>query len=384
MRRQRIGRLSRRALRRPTAWLAGAALVMLAGAPSAASAPRSAAVDYLHAPVTETQVLDWGHRPVWSPDGTKLAFLGLNHHFGAGFAYELDLATGAVRCLTCHLANGEVLRIYYLPDGSFLTQAPATPLYSATGVDTSVAEHFNCSILGKEHQTGLPTDAASRPFRCELYWLPATLDSPPQPLGVHSFEEVAIASDRLHIAWVVPASPATPEYQIWTGDLAHDGTHMELTNRKQVFRTFPNSVTNPPTMGWAEVMDFFPSNNELLFYATVFGDEGGHSHAGDGEVFALELATGTLTNHSKNPAHDEAHLFFPNATFALNERDGGLWALQLDGTGQNTREFARGIAAVSSPDGRRVAYNKTTTGAGGLWIAEFRSPASRQPSASRG
>jgi hypothetical protein len=325
--------------------------------------------DYLRAPVRERQVLDWGHRPAWSPDGTKLAFVGLNHHFGAGYAYELDLRSGKVRCLTCDFENGQVLRVYYLPDGSFLLQAPATPVYSRTGVDTSIPEHFNCAILGREHQLGLPSDAVSEPFRCEVYWLPASLDSPPQPLGVYSFEEIAIANGKMRISWVVPSTAATPEFQIWTGQLVRKGAGVALVRRRMVFRSLPDTVTNPPAMAWIEVMDFFPADDRLLFYARIATDETGAR--GDGEVFELDLARGSLTNHSKHPSHEEAHLFFPHGRFALNERDGGLWALKLDGTGERTREFAQGIAAVSSPDGRRIAFNKETSGDGGLWIAEF-------------
>lgn len=337
------------------------------------TAQGSEPVDYLTAPVAETQVLDWGHRPVWSPDGTGLAFLGLQHHFGAGYAHELDLATGEVRCLTCHLENGSVLRVYYLPDGSFLFQAPATPLYPTSPVDTSIPERFNCAIAGREHQLGLGTDALSGLFRCELYWLPASLDGPLQPLDVHSFEEVAIDPTTSRISWVIPASPAAPDWQIWLGDLVHDGQQAQLVNRERVLATFPASVVEPPLLAWVEVMDFFLGDDAILLYGRLVGAD----NLGDGEVLELDLATGALTNHSKNPAHEEAHLFFPDDTFALNERDGGLWALQLDGTGQHTRRFADGIGAVSSPDGRRVAYAKETAGPGGLWVSTFDAAPSR-------
>lgn len=331
----------------------------------------SEAVDYLNAPVVETQVFDWGHRPAWSPDGTKLAFLGLQHHFGAGYAYELDLATGEVRCLTCHLENGSVLRVYYLPDGSFLFQAPATPLYPTSPVDTSIPEHFNCAVAGREHQLGMGTDDVSGLFRCELYWLPATLEGPLQPLGVHSFEEAAIDPSSSRISWVVPASAATPDWQIWIGELVHDGQQAQLVSRQQVLTTFPASVVEPPLLAWIEVMDFFVERDAVLLYARLVGPE----NQGDGEVLELDLTTGVLTNHSHNPAHEEAHLFFPDDTFGLNERDGGLWALRLDGTGEHTRRFADGIGAVSSPEGRRVAYAKETAGPGALWVATFDSDA---------
>jgi hypothetical protein len=182
----------------------------------------------------------------------------------------------------------------------------------------------------------------------------------------------------MDISWVVPSTAATPEFQIWTGKLVKKSAGVALVRRRMVFRSLPDTVTNPPAMAWVEVMDFFPANDRLLFYARIASDESG-APRGDGEVFELDLATGSLTNHSKHPSHEEAHLFFPHGRFALNERDGGLWALKLDGTGERAREFAQGIAAVSSPDGRRVAFNKETTGDGGLWIAEF----GRRPAAVR-
>ena len=50
---------------------------------------------------TIRQITDFGERPVWSPDGKKIAFM--DKEFGN--AYELDLASGKIECITCEFEH---------------------------------------------------------------------------------------------------------------------------------------------------------------------------------------------------------------------------------------------------------------------------------------
>ena len=65
-------------------------------------------------------ISSFGERAAWSPDGTKLAFIGSSY----GDAFEYDLRTGKVRNLTGHSANQGFLRVHYLPDGNLLLLGP--------------------------------------------------------------------------------------------------------------------------------------------------------------------------------------------------------------------------------------------------------------------
>ena len=65
---------------------------------------------------TITQITEFGERPVWSPDGKKIAFM--DREFGD--AYELDLASGEIECITCEFEHEGFLRVHYMKDGDYL------------------------------------------------------------------------------------------------------------------------------------------------------------------------------------------------------------------------------------------------------------------------
>ena len=62
----------------------------------------------------------FGGRAAFSPDGKKIAFVGKTY----GDAYEIDIATRAVRNLTRGFPHQGIMRIQYLPNGDFLVTAP--------------------------------------------------------------------------------------------------------------------------------------------------------------------------------------------------------------------------------------------------------------------
>ncbi len=347
--------------------VAGVAIALALSATAALAAPLdppagSDQVDYLHAPFEVRHVLDWGDRPNWSPDGSRLVFTESDTQ--DGFAYQLDLQSGEVRCLTCRWGpRGLVTRIYHLPDSSFLIEAG---------------------------QTGFLTT--------ELYWMPASAAMPPQPLDAQASGEVAISpritpDGGFRVAW----SGVGTLGQMMTGELVHDGSRAAITNR----RTIPTqrASADGPLGGYGETYDFARNDEALTFW--------GFAPALDGEMFEVDLRTGAVRRLYEDPSHNETHLF-PDGRFGLEESNrasdpdgpvrgvsglfasapgvGGpfdLFVVALDGSNQIRRlthvSDVGGQANQSVPahDGRRVAFvldapsSGPYVGKGGLYVGEF-------------
>ena len=125
----------------------------------AAEAP----VDYLNAEFAVERVLDWGERPVWSLDGTKIAFTKSDVQDSP--AYEMDLQTRNVRCLTCRWgANGLVTRVYYLPDNSYLLLAES--IWRRQRRSSAATAELPLRSTGCRHQPQCPRTHC-RPTRSE-------------------------------------------------------------------------------------------------------------------------------------------------------------------------------------------------------------------------
>ena len=100
-------------------------------------------------PPFHEKLCDYGERPYWSPDGSKIAFIENNY----GDICEMDFATRKVRNLTKGLGeHHSFLRVLYLPNGDFLligrtstTSVPA-PSTKPTAMPISTA-----SPIGTPH-----------------------------------------------------------------------------------------------------------------------------------------------------------------------------------------------------------------------------------------
>jgi hypothetical protein len=74
-------------------------------------------------PPFHQKLLDYGERPYWSPDGSRIAFIESNY----GDVCELDVASGEVRNLTKGLGEHHTfLRVLFLSNGDYLLIGPAT------------------------------------------------------------------------------------------------------------------------------------------------------------------------------------------------------------------------------------------------------------------
>jgi hypothetical protein len=244
-----------------------------------ADAPGSAVGDYFTAPFEVHRVLDWGERPDWSPDGNRLAFTESDTE--ESYAYELDLRTGEVRCLTCQWGpNGLVTRIYYLLDSSFLILA---------GPDV---------------------------VSTQLHWMPASLSMPPQSLNATASGEVAISRQgsgegRFRIAWGAFQNSAS---QMLTGEIVHDGSRAELSDVRVVYE-YP--LNSPPPQAGDSLATFvetynFAKDDQVVTFWTI------ERTTIDGEMYELELSTGALTKLYQSPWHNETHLL-PVQRFGIEE-----------------------------------------------------------------
>lgn len=266
-------------------------LAVLSGceaAPENANAALDGATpDYFTADFEVERILDWGDRPVWSPDGERIVFTV--DDVNPGPAYEIDLETREVQCLTCEWgASGHVGRIYYLNDSSYLIQGPASLATAEVDRDGNPA----------------------RTAMSDLYWMPADASLPPQPLHAQAFGEVALDYDHsqpgeTRIAW----GEAQPEYRLMTGNVINDGTRAFLVNRTVQYADPPGDSEPPVT--YVETYDFVDEGDGVIFWSQP------EDRAFNG-MYKLDLTTGEISALPEDGQHIETHTF-PNTRYGLEE-----------------------------------------------------------------
>jgi len=345
--------------------VAAAAAVLIAASSEAAPAPLG--VDYLTAPFRQERILDWGNRPNWSADGRRIVFT--KDDIVDGPAYEVDVKTRKVRCLTCKFDKAQfVTRIFYLPDDSFLIEA--TP--------------------GMTGGSGGGADAG----RTELLWMSKDLATPVS-LGTSAMGDIAISrtadgDGSVRIAW---SAIKDKGLQLVTGKLSHDGRTARISDVQGLYE-FQAGKAGPISI--AEAYEFVDHGKAVMFWTVELNTL-------DGEMYKVDIATKAITKIYASPAHNETHTF-PDERFGLEESNllsdpdgpyrgisglgkGGLsFFMQMKGIpqaaqraaenadkgfdlavvtmdGQSRRQLtklsplgAQAHQSVASPDGRRIAY----------------------------
>lgn len=294
----------------------------------------------------------FGERAVWSPDGTRIAFI----HRTLGDAFEVEIQSGEIRCLTCTFKHPGLFRIHYLPDGNYVLVGPAE-------VNDAGNARWNES---------------------ELWVLKNDLSSP--PMRLHQKLNEGIATSRLAplIAWS-ESSNQYPEKipegvsRLMVGKVEIDEDVVHLAGKRLVHEAkWPEC--------WLEAQDFRFNDSELIFSC--------YQPENESEVMGVSLDDGNVINYTNSPeVYDEPEGIFPNGEYTTVEcdlqNDKGdrfidIWKLRLDGTGKDYTRLTffssydgyKASNPAISPDGKRMAFqiarSKDEAGVGyGILLFEF-------------
>jgi len=291
----------------------------------------------------------FGERASISPDNKRVAFM--NRSFGD--AFEIDLATRQIRCLTCEIPRAASLRVMHLVTGDYLLIGPP---------------HIFVDDLGR-----------GRGEENQLWFMSQKPGSKPIELGVKNCEGAAVSKTSLKLGWaqsgVQNKALAKDDYRLFTGELQIDpsGNSAKIINQKLVHQSM-----DPPCK--LEAQDFFDSDKKMTFSCYKTTKEGEESAV----VMMADLEKGKVKEASYDPGvHNEPEGILTatgNGTWTLIEsdrhsRDRGLrsgidgwpvdiFKLLLDGTGQiwkRLRFFSEwknwhASNPVASTDGKFMAF----------------------------
>ena len=287
------------------------------------------------------QLTAFGERPVFSPDGLRIAFIGRSF----GDAFEIDLKTKMIRILTGHFRHEGFLRVNYLPNGDIL-------------------------LTGARKFTDVRT---TRGRDQELWIMKADAKTPPVPLNQKVFEGVAVSGKQMKIVWVNISDrfsfyqpTADMETIFYMADIVtRDGKYI-LENKKEVLRTKANECI-------AEPQGFRLYDSELIYtcYKTVNNSA---------NIMGIKLDTGqVITYRGIEKEFNEAEGLSPDGKWVLVEsgpavelakRPIDLWKLILEPNGKNFVRLTRwgdylGYKATNpdvSPDGKWIAFQSGRVG----------------------
>lgn len=281
-------------------WL-GAAIAGCAAAPADAPDPDADTLAAGAALASGTPA-DLSISPLATPAGVERMFGGFWLEEGkivAGVRYQgeseadigvIDLASGALHCLTCGLDLGDLGRPQPFADGKrLLVQSPSNSNHLGDfshWIVTCAPSLADCQQASAEPVHGLAGGAASLQER----W-------------------PAISPDGAHIAWT---RLSVLGYRMLFADLVHSGGAYEASDIR---------VLNPASdlgsveglidaAAWYEIKGFTEDGQGLLVGST----RGGTLNL---DAFVLDLATGAWERLTRDPDWDEDHEISPDGSWFL-------------------------------------------------------------------
>lgn len=229
------------------------------------AAPSKAANPLDNLPARTRVLTSFGERAVFSPDGTKVAFIERAY----GDAFEIDLKTGRMRNLTAHLPNPGFLRVHYMADGSFLLLGPR--------------------IIGANKEE-------TRAAHVEMWWMDAKAEGQAFPLDQTVFEGLAASPISSRVAWQVVdprvgvLSPKLPlTVSLMTGRVVLENGRPRLADVRKV-------VTRDAKECMLEAQDWFDSDRKLTSTCYVMNRSGipGAKPVAEAQVYVVDTATGAM------------------------------------------------------------------------------------------
>jgi Tol biopolymer transport system component len=247
-----------------------------------------------------TRLTDFGERPDWSLDGTRILYLTES----GGDVFEIDIRTGQTKPISLHYQRPQgwgYYRALYLSNGDYLL-------------------------------TGGPS-------RQETYLqiLDKSLTRPPKVFeDVLVAEGPAVSRRQLKVAWTAK------QEKIWVADIVYRNGNPRLLHRKQVIDNRSVVADGEQYEGMVEPQNFRPPDDKELIWSQYGMTESGIFTA---EVMGCDLESGKLTNYSKAPnQYDEPEGIFPDGQYTLVESDRhhpvgtayiDIYRLKLDGSGRD-------------------------------------------------
>jgi hypothetical protein len=299
-------------------------------------------------PAGATVLSDFGQRPDWSPDGSRIVFLDDSP---LGDVWTVDVAGGTTRRITDGFEHRGFSRAAYLANGDLLLCGPTS----------------GPAPTGEKPEAGRFTGVMSV--------MRAPFDEPPQPLGIPCWEGIATARSSMRIAWNRSDIDYTDSdlvdrvvngiTEVWTGEVRDvDGRPTVVNTRKVVDRDAFGSLAV------FEVQAFRPPEEDELLL-TAYAYQGG-------EVIGLDLETGVVRNYSNSSAYEEAEGVDPDGSAVYVERDIAytgvtpgpldIWRLDLrDPSWERVTFFNRYAPYYASnpsvaPDGKTLAFQLSIDG----------------------
>lgn len=299
-------------------------------------------------PDNVSALTDFGQRPDWSPDGSKIVFLDASP---LGNVWTVDVGTKQTRNVTGSLGESLYSRAYYLSNGDLLLCGP----------------------------TSGPQPTPERPeagrFTGVMSVLRAPFDQTPLPLALPCWEGMATSRTSMQIAWNRSDIDYTDSdlvdrvvngiTEIWTGEIRFvDGRPVVVDAYKVLDRDTFGSLAVFEVQGFRP-----PSDDELILTAYAYQS---------GEVIGLDTVNGELRNYSNSTAYEEAEGVDATGSAVYVERDleyGGIdpgpldiWRLDLDThTWERVTYFNRYAPYYASnptvaPDGSQLAFQLSIDG----------------------
>jgi hypothetical protein len=307
----------------------------------------------------------FGERPVISPDGKKIAFVGNS----LGDAFEYDIKSGTTKNLTAHTPHNGFYRVHYLADGG----------YVLTGLRQPPAPSGSSGFLQA---------SADRQVAAEIFFLDKDAAGPIYPLGAKILEGIATSRLSNKIAWVenepkIPVEKFAADTNI-TGILrvadvvVHDG-RPSLENTKIVSKT--DGLGNC----MIEAQDFRNNDSEIMAPCYVLNrkafplrpDSGAEVQLGE-KVVGVSVDTGEMSTYlSTTTFYAELEGVAPKGKWALFEC--GIRHVSLDICRIDLAHPDRALQRLTfGQDYAPIRFSNPTVSPDGKWFAFQVGPANAE------